>query len=198
MVNIIINEIVEQLVDNLPFVDKITGLVKPARVTTSTGESKVFPVALNLDPTVCNESELLDYVPDSTKTSIIYFEDRGSTFRLCQGDALEFTANFLLVCLFNFKLINPILVDTSQITANIIKNLPLGNMGNLPPLMNVYLEVAGQEPNDGAVFGRYSYSEEISQYITYPYGYVALTLRADYRIRLDCVEDITLDPATCL
>ena len=198
MVNLIVNEIVTALTNNLAFVDKITGIVKPATVTTSTGEVKTFPVALNLDVSQCNESELLDYVPDSTKTSIIYFEDRGVTFRECKAQAIEFTANFLLVCWFNYKLINPTLTNTSQIVANIIKYLPLGNMGTITPLMNVWLEVGGQEPNDGGVFSRYSYKEEISQYITYPYDYVALSLRADYRVRLDCIDDIELDPAECL
>lgn len=197
MVNLIINEIVEALTADLPFVDKITGLVKPASVSDASGNILIFPVALNTDPTTCNDSELLDYVPDSTKTSIIYFEDRGTTFRECKGEALEFTSNFLLVCWFNIKLINQNLVDTSQIAANLLKYIPLGNMGNIPPIMNVWLELASQEPNDGAIFSKYTYREEISQYITYPYGYVALTLRADWRIRQDCIEDITLNPAEC-
>lgn len=196
MVNLIVNEIVSSLA-SLPFLDKITGIVKAATVSDAGGNIKVFPVALNLNLTECEDSQILDYVPNSTKTSIIYFEDRGTTFRQCQDQALEFTANFLLVCWFNYKLIDSTLTNTSQITANILKYLPLGNMGNITPLMNVWLEVVSQEPNDGAVFSKYSYKEEISQYLTYPYDYVALTLRADYRIRLDCVDDIVLDPTEC-
>lgn len=197
MVNLIVNEIVDRLAF-LPFVDKITGIVKTASVSDGPGNVKTFPVALNLDVDTCNESELLDYVPDSTKMSIIYFEDRGVTFRECKGQAIEFTANFLLVCWFNYKLIDQTMTNSSQIVGNLIKYLPLGNMGTIGYAMNVFLEVASQEPNDGAVFNRYTYSEPISQYITYPYGYVALSLRADYRVRRDCIEDITLNPAACL
>lgn len=197
MVNLIINEIVTQLA-SLPFVDRITGIIKPASVSDAAGNIKTFPVALNLDVETCNESELLDYTPDSTKMSIIYFEDRGVTFRECKAQAIEFTASFLLVCWFNYKLIDQTMTNSSQITGNLIKYLPLGNMGTIGYAMNVWLEVASQEPNDGGVFSRYTYSEPISQYITYPYGYVALSLRADYRVRRDCIEDITLNPAACL
>ena len=136
MVNLIVNEIVSSLA-SLPFLDKITGIVKAATVSDANGNIKTFPVALNLDVTNCKDSELLDYVPDSTKTSIIYFEDRGSMFRTCQDQALEFTANFMIVCWFNYKLIDPSLTNTSLITANILKYLPLGNMGNITPLIYV-------------------------------------------------------------
>lgn len=197
MVNLIVNEIVDSLAA-LPFVDKITGIVKRATVSDQLGNIKTFPVALNLDVSQCSDSELLDYVPDSTKTSIIYFEDRGVSFNGCDSSGLQFTANFLLVCWFNYLKINPTLTNTSQIVANIIKYLPLGNMGNISPISAVYLEIGSQEPNTGAIFSPYSYKEEVSQYITYPYDYVALNLRADYKLRVDCVEDITLDPAECL
>lgn len=196
MVNLIVNEIVDSLT-GLPFLDKITGLVKPVAVSDATGNVKTFPVALNLNISECNDSELLDYVPDSTKTSIIYFEDRGVTYNGCDSDGLQFTANFLLVCWFNYKLIDPALTNTSLIAANVLKYLPLGNMGNISPLIGVYLELNGQEPNDGGVFNKYSYKEEVSQYITYPYDYVAFSLRADFKVKPDCINDIEMNPTEC-
>jgi len=197
MINLIVNEIVSELA-GLPFLDTITGIVKPAKLSDAEGNIKTFPIAYNTNPDECNDSELQDLVPYSTKKSILYFEDRGTVVRGASGDAIEFTSNFLLVCWFNYRLINEDLTNSSTIAANIIKHLPLGNMGNITPLMNVYLEVTGQEPNDGGVFSRYSYREEINQYITYPYDYVALTLRADYRVRTECIEDVTENPASCL
>lgn len=197
MVNLIVNEIVTILENNLSFVDKITGIVKTAELSDAEGNIKTFPIAYNTNPTTCNDSELLDYVPDSTKMSIIYFEDRGSSVTGCDQNSILWRASFTLVCWFNYKLIDEDMIDSALITANIIKYLP-GNMGNIPPLTAVLLDVSGQQPNDGSVFAKYSYSEPISQYITYPYGYVALDLTADFRLRTDCIEDIILNPAECL
>jgi hypothetical protein len=166
-------------------------------VSDAEGNIKTFPIAFNTDPTTCNDSELLDYVPDSTKMSIIYFEDRGSQVTGCDQNAILFRASFTLVCWFNYKLIDENQVNTALIAANIIKYLP-GNMGNITPLTGVWLDIVGQQPNDGSVFAKYSYSEPISQYITYPYGYVALDLTADFRLRTDCIDDIEINPAICL
>jgi len=196
MVNLIVDKIVEEL-ESLVFIDRITGMVKHAMVSDANGNVKTFPVALNLDVSKCNDSELLDYVPDSSKTSIIYFEDKGTTMRGMSGGYIDFTANFVLVCWYNFKKINKTMTNTSYIAANLIKALPIGNMGNISPLIGVFLEVTGQQANDGAIFAPYSYKQEISQYITYPYDYVALNLRADFRVRPECVDDITLNTTKC-
>lgn len=196
MVNLIVNDIVSHLA-SLSFVDKITGIVKTAIVSDANGNILKFPIALNLDPSTCNDSELLDYCPDSSKTSIIYFEDRGATVRGMSGEAIELTVNFTLVCWFNYLKINPALTNTSLIFGNIIKNLPLGDMGNINPLMGIFLELTGQEPNDAGIFSKYTYREEISQYVTYPYDYVALNLRADFCVRPECFDDIELNPAEC-
>lgn len=196
MVNIIVNKIVQDLKLDLPFVDKITGIVKTAKIKVA-DLVKTIPVALNTDVTTCNDSQLLDYVPDSTKMSIIYFEDRGTTMNKMENSSIYFTSNFTLVCWFNYLKIDQTLTNTSQITGNLIKYLP-EIMGNISPLIGVVLSITGERANDGGVFSKYSYYEEISQYITYPYGYVALDLQAEYHVRKECIPDITLNPATCL
>ena len=194
MVNIIVNEIVTQLA-LLPFVDKITGIVKTAHVDVA-GVVKTIPVALNTDVSVCNPNVLEDFIPSDKKVSIIYFEDRGTTLTGMENQWLAFTSNFTLVCWFNYKKIAGCLTNTSQIVGNLIKYLP-DNMHNVGTLIGVYLTVEGQQSNDGAVFGKYSYLEEVSQYITYPYGYVALDLSAEYKVRKQCFDDLEICTPIC-
>jgi len=196
MVNLIVNEIVETLKADLGFVDRITGLVKAAQVSDAEGNVKTLPIAYNKDVCVCSQSELFDLCPDSTKVSIIYFEDKGTTVTACENNSIYFNSSFTLVCWFNFKKIG-CQTDTSLIAANILKYLP-GSMGNVGNCLAVFLNVQGQQANDGGVFSKYSYVEEISQYITYPYGYVALDLSADFHVRKSCVEDLTACEAACL
>lgn len=195
MVNLIVNKIVQEITLNLQFVDRITGIVKPAKIKVA-DLVKTIPVALNTDISTCNDSILLDFVPDSNKASIIYFEDRGTQMTKMENSSIYFTSNFTLVCWFNYLKIDQALTNTSQITGNLIKYLP-EIMGNISPLIGVVLSITGQQSNDGAVFNKYSYFEEISQYITYPYAYVALDLQAEFRVRKECIVDITGNSDIC-
>ena len=195
MVNLIVDTIVTGLKLDLTFVDKITGIVKPAQASIG-GVVKTFPVAYNTDVTTCNDSELLDYVPDDRKISIIYFEDKGTSMNRMENQSVYFTSNFTLICWFNYKRLTGNMTNTALIVGNILKYLPVV-MGNISPLIGVVLSVTGEQDNTGGVFSKYSYIEEQSQYITYPYGYVALDLSADYSVRKECFEDIETCTALC-
>jgi hypothetical protein len=195
MVNLIVNKIVADLKIDLPFVDKITGIVKTALIQVA-DKVKTIPIAVNLNVSACDDSTLLNFIPDSSKTSIIYFEDKGTQMTKMENQSVYFTSNFTLVCWFNYEKVNHMLTNTSQITGNLIKYLP-DVMGNISPLIGVVLSVTGEQANDGAVFSKYSYIEEINQYITYPYGYVALDLQAEFRVRKDCIADIQIDATIC-
>jgi len=158
MVNLIVNKIVLDLA-SLPFVDKITGIVKTASIQVA-DRVKTLPIAVNLDPSTCSDSQLLDFVPDSSKTSIIYFEDRGTQMNRMENSSIYFTSNFTLICWFNYLKIDQALTNTSQITGNLIKYLP-ELMGNISPLIGVVLSITGQQSNDGSVFSKYSYLEDL-------------------------------------
>ena len=192
MIHLIADEIVTYL-NGLTFKDKITGIVKPLKYKV-TDQVMTIPVAYNTNVTNCSQSQLLDYCPDSTKTSIIYFEDLGTTFNEWDGKYLKFTSQMRLVCWFNYKKIGGYSPD--QVALNILKYLP-DNMGNFSDMLGVWLDVQRQEPNDGSAFSRYSYREEINQYITYPYDYVSFILSVSYKMAKVCIEDIEPNPELC-
>lgn len=191
MIHLVADRIVTYL--TLPLVDKITGIVKPLRYNNA-GKLLVIPVAFNTDVSKCSQSQLLDYCPDSSKRSIIYFEDLGTTFSQWEGKYMMFTAQMRLVCWFNYKRIGGHSPD--QVALNLLKYLP-DNMGNFDDLIGVWLDVQRQEPNDGTAFGRYTYPEEISQFITYPYDYVSFILNATFKVAKDCIDDLTPEVDPC-
>ena len=195
MVNLIVDELVTILKLDLGFTDKITGIVKTAQADIA-GTVKTFPVAVNTDISVCSDSQLLDYSPDNTKTSIIYFEDRGTQMNRMENSSVYFTSNFTLVCWFNYKKLTGDMTNTSLITGNILKYIPVV-LGNITPLIGVVLSVTGEQASDGGVFSKYSYMEAQSQFITYPFGYVALDMTAEYSVRKECFEDIELCVPLC-
>lgn len=193
MIHLIADKIVESLA-TLPFVDKITGVVKPLKYYGPEKKVITIPVAFNADPSTCSSSQLNDYVPDSKKRSIIYFEDQGTTFTR-NGDAYEMTSGLRLICWFNHKKIGA-QYNTALISLNLLSHIP-GNLGNFDNLIGVWIDVQRQEPNDGAAFSRYTYVEEISQYITYPYDYVSFIIQATYKVRPGCIEDLIPESMEC-
>lgn len=108
-------------------------------------------------------------IPDSTRTSIVYWEDHGSVtvrqhvrFRI-----IEHTMH--LVVWLNF---NKITQGYDECVSEILDTLPQ-RMGT------VLFSVTGQLPKSTEIFTRYDYQER-KQYITYPYDAIAFKVMVKY------------------
>ena len=78
-----IAEILKDKIAGLPFVDRITGLVKilSFRETQENGSSKLksYPIACNVTAGDCvNTGKYQDLVPNSSKKSVIFFRSHRS------------------------------------------------------------------------------------------------------------------------
>lgn len=195
MINVIADRLA-QFMATMPMADKVTGLVKAARIYLSDNQVGVFPIAYNVNPDACTDSELLDYCPDDTKASIIYFEDLGSDVISMEPMGIRFSGSLRLVCWFNYKRLSGSMHDPHLVAINILKYLPR-QLGNFGGLIGVNIDGIRQEPNDASPFGRYTFLEERNQYVTYPYDYVSFILRAEWEVRPDCIEDITKTISAC-
>lgn len=194
-------------ISTLNFVDKIAGVVRPMIkvdvIDNEDGETqtivrKVFPVACNVTARQCEEEDMYtDLVPDDKYRTIIYFEDRGSTFKERNRDRMTFISSLRLVCWMNLKHF-----DTSEcsidapIIAKIISEFPqiYFNDGNY---QNILIEVGKVVPKTQDIFGFYTYREETSQYLLYPYDYFALDLNVMFSINKNCIDTIAIKTPTC-
>ena len=88
---------------------------------------------------------------------------------------------------------------SAAIIATLIKNLP-GNHLNLPPVyQNIVWNITNILPKTAAIFSRYSYSEEVNQYLLFPFDYFALSVQIDFSVNSNCIEDfIPGEPNNCL
>lgn len=75
MIDLIAKQLSNYLNQNVTWVDRYAGLVKPMRKKVG-NEDKVFPVAINT-PSTCDVSDYMSLVPDNTKSSILYIEKMG-------------------------------------------------------------------------------------------------------------------------
>lgn len=194
MIHLIANKLVENIT-LLPWVDVITGIVKPAKVIVA-GATKTYPIAYNVNPDLCTQAELLAFVPDSKKTDILYFEDFGTNVTSEDSMGVGYQSNFRLVCWLNYKKLSPAMIEPSALVLSLHDMIPV-NLGNFDGLIGVRVSVVNQLSNDVSVFSRYSYQEEKTQFVTYPYDYFALTLSAQYWVRPNCTIPPTKTEGVC-
>ena len=186
--------ILRTYLQGLPFVDRLAGLVRTVTITGEDGKRKAFPVACNVTNADCTAGRYQDLVPDSSRKSVMYFEDGGTVLTgLLKGDP-QLRSTIRLVGWLNLKKMGLTDCDfaTTAIT-NIIKNLPWTEF-NSPANGFVRVKLTGLNvlEKSSAIFSRYTYDEAVTQYLLYPYDYFGLNLTVEYTVRRSCIEDAVI------
>lgn len=194
MISEIAYQLVKHVVDSTKFIDKWGGLVVPMKKSVNKVE-KVLPVFINAKYT-CNISDLMDLVPDSTKKSICYCEKLNDV-KLEYLNANTFLANadLRVVLWYNLNLThNGDYLDEGVLAYNIISNLPKKLSNDLfAYCKNVRIYPIGSV-SGADIFSRYSYDEVRTQFVTFPYGAIAIDVNVQYTINT-CAVDLVPDSA---
>lgn len=197
--NVAIAEIIKGLVVNLPFVERIAGLVKVATKveTTDAGTvKKLFPVACNVTNADCMSGKYKPLVPDSNTKSVLYFEDFGSQSLGVEKGYWHFRSTVRLVCWLNLQKLGVNNCEFSSMAATkIIATLPIGYM-NYGNIIKARIVAISEPEKSSAIFSRYTYNEEQLQYLLYPYDYFALNITLEYQVR-DCLDLGIASPINC-
>lgn len=195
-----IANILKGKIQNLAFVDKIAGLVRPVKIEILDKENKrilkTYPIATDISSEQCIEGKYKDLIPDSKYKSIIYFEDNGSQITYRDHRWVGFNSRLTLVGWLNLsKLMNCThFTGSTEVILSIISSLP-----EVPFSDDIFREIRitaiSEVIKTSAIFGKYTYNEIITQYLLYPFDYFALNLSIDYKINLSCVEQFNVE--TC-
>ena len=192
--NIIRDRIVE-----LPFVDKISGLVRTLAYTDSNDKGKVrksYPISCDVCFDDCmkdGKKKLYDLIPDSSKRSVIYFEDNGVRSVGAQGNLQNFESSLRLVGWLNMaKLGRNDCSITPAVIASILAAVPVTYL-NSNPLVRVKIDPGTIEPKTPAIFSRYTYDETVTQYLLHPYDYFAINFVTKFSVARACVEDFQVN-----
>lgn len=182
------------LIDGLPFIDKIAGVVTP--ITRKADDvTKVFPVACGVQHRDCVAGKYDDLVPNSKYKSIIYFEDNGVSFGAIKGNRREFTSRLRLIGWLNLqKLGETDCMKSEAIILEILRSLPLFpvNHNNYILLM---VTLVSEAPKNKDIFSKYSYDEATMQYLMSPYDYFALDINMKWFMNLNCIDPYEPQPS---
>lgn len=176
---------------NLPFSDKVAGLVK-----VGSKDDKRFPIAYNMNPVAGDNDHYTDLVPDSSKTSILYFMDQGTSEEDPHNHYTDYRAVLKLVVWVNYTKINEMITtpihNDSYLVAE-VRNKLTEYFRGYKCIAFCHTTILGQDQKDGGVFSAFTnYNEQEEQYYTYPYDYFSLNLDVYFRAVKDCTDFTTL------
>ena len=187
MITEIAYQLAKQIATDLSFADKWAGLVFPLKKLVENIE-KTFPASMNIDG-VCDDSDMIDLVPNSDKKSILYLEKIGNIefTQISKGYYLA-DANLLLVCWYNLDKINSgVYLDEGVIATNVLTCIPR-TIDNALLTYSKSVNINPVNMTSGAeLLSKYTYAEAKTQYATFPYGVIGIQLNIQY-VQNKCLD----------
>lgn len=190
---LVANFLVEKI-KYVSFADKYTGIVRPVTIDKAT-----YPVGCGTTVSEC-EDKYMDYTPNDSKTSVMYFEDRGTRFvnfgENCAYAEMQGSLR-LVVWLNGCEIGNEGCDLSARAMLEVLKVLAeCPNGSNYDILKSISIEAVSEEPKSDRIFSNYTYSEKVP-YLFYPHDYFALNVSVRYRVPIPCITPLNLLPEPC-
>lgn len=194
-----IAEILRQRIAGLGIVGKSAGMVRTVSRSIG-GKEKTFPVACSVvDPLQCSESEALDLVPDSRQTSIVYFEDLGTTKIQHKAEHLigkQYQDRLRMVGWINLAKIGDLCSSGDHFLRMLLEAIEVKPY-DVAPFRQIKHSVTGTQPKTKAIFSKYTYDDTNRQYLNWPYDYFAVDITTTYILPPGCEEPLIPVPQDC-
>lgn len=189
----------------LPFIDVLAGMAQTVTTQDSNLSNpeaaavvKRFPVSYDVLGVDCQGKEI-SLNPDSSRKSIIYFEDFGivTTGRL--HGQMGYNSSLRLICWINRSLlVKDVYREISgNCMASIIDVIAGKNPENIGMFSRLTISVARIPQQDAALFGRYTYNETDRQYLRPPFEFFGIDFSCKYYVSAKCLTEIPLGNSTC-
>lgn len=181
----------------LPWVDVYGGMSRTVATAIPTDDNKVYfkryPVSCNTSLDDCKKGRYKDLVPDSKKRAILYWEDYGNIMQKREGDNFTFVARLKLIGWVNLEKFKNVVgcTLTHLLVASIIKEIPT-NFQNFGIFQSTKIRYKGEDPKTAQIFAKYTYSEEVNQYLLYPFDYFAMNFEIEFTINQACDTDVEI------
>lgn len=180
----------KQYLDTITWADVVGGAVFVVDT-----DGRRYPIEYDPKSSLATcEQDYTDYVPNTSKTSIMYWEDRGSTVTAVNSRYYDVQANIDLFLWINIKKINPAEYDPIKYILNVLYVLPETFSTNRIPIAKIIFQ--SQKPIDQAMFSAYTYDVN-KQFLIYPFLATVLSFKVIYKVPVYCIHEITNDPDLC-
>jgi hypothetical protein len=191
-VNNKIANILKGYVEDLTWIDKISGLVQTVTIRIKEGETvvnKSYPVSCDIDYVECIKGRYQDLAPDSKKKSVLYFEDKGVSFIARKGNTIQFQSSLRMVCWLNLKMIDGSTCDSEVEHCAVSGDYVIEVLKALPSVpftaqgfVSLHISSISQAVRSVDIFSKYTYNEQSTQYLLFPFDFFALDLNIDFTV----------------
>lgn len=194
----IANIILDQIT-GLPWIDKYSGLVRvisktepnPTILNPNGVIKKFFPVACNLSIDQCTDATYTELMPNSRYKSILYFEDLGVTVLDSDERFASLRSSLKLIVWLNGKKLGYNGCGLSAIAElSILKALSTVRKGfNEGNFTRITINTPLIDAKSAAIFSKYSYNEDATQYLMFPNDYFSMTIQTTFTAPFSCIDD---------
>ena len=200
-----IGDIIINRLATLPWLDKYVGVVKTLSYQgqDSLGKTiiKRMPVSCRTSQNQCSSGTYIDLCPDNKKKSIFFLKDNGVRFVSKDGDKYYWRASYNAVGWLNLPKLGYENCNYSGVAiTGILSKFPSSPFQEIGSIyQRVMINVDGQLSQNTNPFSEYTFPEEITQYLMYPYEAFVLPITVDFMINKSCLSALPLgQPIACL
>jgi hypothetical protein len=166
----------------------------------SVGITTTFPVNCGMDGSCFNKGRTNPLIPNSNQKSLLYIEDDGAlthSFQSRKGNISIWTGSIRIIGFLNYLKLgiedcNQDYLFIEDIISKISKKSKFKNESNYSLEIKSIRELP---KNANSIFGRYSFSQKMTNLLLYPYSYFALQLQIELTINNACtpsIEDVVM------
>lgn len=190
----------------LPFIDLLAGMVQTVTQSDPNQDesapaviTKRFPVSYDTTGAGTCQGQEVALIPDSSRKSIIYFEDYGIAVTGRLHGLVAYNSSLRLICWLNrANLVGDHYTEISgRCMAGIVDTLLTQNPENVGMFTRLSVNVARIPPQDPALFGKYTYDETVRQYLRPPFEFFGIDLTATYQAPAKCLSGINWNLQQC-
>jgi hypothetical protein len=199
--NTAVANIIKSKFENLSFIDKIAGAVRVVSRQELSGNNtivKKFPVDCGVSQSDCSSGKYVDLIPNSKYKSIHYFEDLGVSKDGNDAKTFSFESKLKLIGWINQKKLGKTDCSVSHLAiAAILKQIPTNFFYDATTgFSRISITCDGIEPKNADIFSKYSYKEEVNQYLMFPYDYYAIDFTTKFTVPYQCIDSWVNDVET--
>jgi hypothetical protein len=195
--NVLIAGFLKEKLLTSEYAERAAGLVRVVNVKLRSQDGMVsrrIPMGCEVtNPETCPPHSLL--VPDEKLSSMLWFEDGGTTFVMESGRSTYFTSSLRLIIWLNLNKYEHNCSITSAVFTDVIKRL-MTTYESIPEAHSIRVESLTQMPKDASIFSSYDF-ENKNMFLIYPYDYLGIDIKTTFGVNRNCFQPIIRKDVEC-
>lgn len=181
MIDHVISGISDRLRSNLGYISKIGGVARQQKIK-DVASTLIYPAVQ--DPDKAGNYILM--APDSKETGVMFFEvaSNAASDVISGGRGQQFVASIRVICWLNLARITP--PDTGAIMAQVVSYITQKDQFESDFVSSVRIVPKSEVPRSPDIFGKYSFKEDVTQFLMLPFDYFAFDFQASYIMNTAC------------